>query len=119
MRCVCENCGKVKIFEDGDGPFNAGWDWPPRMGFWGIVSARTCGDPGCNITTSVWSRLNTKEENPPELTQHQRDTIERIVLERYLQEGAWEERFDDPAEVRSALVWYIGEDSERKDRLGN
>ena len=42
---ICEVCGKAKIMTS-EQAFNEGWDYPPRMGSFGIVSPRTCGDCG-------------------------------------------------------------------------
>lgn len=111
MRCVCEHCGKTAVFEDEDGPFNAGWDWPPRLGSWGVISPRNCESLGCNISTTVWWKISGMGGDAQELTERQREVVARIVLERYLQAGAWDEKFDDPNEVQAALVWFIGEEN--------
>ena len=36
--------------------FDQGWDYPPRMGIYGVISPRTCGK--CSITDTVWWKLN-------------------------------------------------------------
>lgn len=51
---VCENCGKTEELEEEEG-FQAGWDYPPRLGVFGMLSPRLC--PECPITTSLWWRL--------------------------------------------------------------
>ena len=40
---ICEVCGKTEILTPKEA-FNEGWDYPPRMGGFGIVGPRTCGD---------------------------------------------------------------------------
>ena len=40
---ICEVCGKTETLTPEEA-FNEGWDYPPRMGGFGIVGPRTCGD---------------------------------------------------------------------------
>ena len=42
-RYICEVCGKVKILTT-DEAFEKGWDHPPFIGEFGVVSPRTCPD---------------------------------------------------------------------------
>ena len=53
---VCELCGKTKIMTP-EQAFNEGWDYPPRMGAFGIVSPRTCGD--CSMMDTLWMALQS------------------------------------------------------------
>ena len=53
---VCEVCGKTKIMTP-EQAFNEGWDYPPRMGAFGIVSPRTCGD--CSMMDTLWMALQS------------------------------------------------------------
>ena len=48
---ICEVCDVTEELEP-DGAFNSGWDYPPFMGAWGVVGARTC--PSCTIDKTAW-----------------------------------------------------------------
>ncbi|MCJ0907526.1 hypothetical protein MTX36_29455, partial [Rhodococcus sp. ARC_M6] len=72
---VCEVCGIDEILTP-EAAFEAGWDYPPRMGQFGVISPRTCGHCGMNET--VWWALTVGGTNPGMLTDTQRATIERI-----------------------------------------
>jgi len=51
LRHICENCGKEVLLTSEDA-WEQGWDYPPKMGTFKVVSPRTCGD--CGIETSLW-----------------------------------------------------------------
>ena len=72
---ICEVCGKTEIMTPEEA-FNGGWDYPPRMGGFGIVGPRTCGD--CPINLTVWWALVSEKKSVSELSQQQRETIKRI-----------------------------------------
>lgn len=73
---LCETCDKHENLTP-DEAYAAGWDYPPFMGAWGVVSPRTCGD--CDISTTAWWHLTTQgTENLPE---RHRTTILRIAAE--------------------------------------
>ena len=72
---ICEVCGKIEILTPEEA-FNEGWDYPPRMGGFGIVGPRTCGD--CPINLTVWWALVSEKKSVSELSQQQRETIKRI-----------------------------------------
>lgn len=59
LRYTCENCGRVEIYDDPEEAFQAGWDYPPRMGQFGVIGPRTC--PNCAINTTLWWKLATGE----------------------------------------------------------
>lgn len=44
MKYVCEVCGNTEIMTPEEA-YQEGWDYPPFMGSYGVVSARTC--PRC------------------------------------------------------------------------
>lgn len=52
----CEACGK-KGFITADEANNSGWDYPPNMGAFGLLSPRTCGD--CTIENTLFWKINT------------------------------------------------------------
>ena len=72
---ICEVCGKTEILTLEE-VFNEGWDYPPRMGGFGIVGPRTCGD--CPINLTVWWALVSEKKSVSELSQQQKETIKRI-----------------------------------------
>jgi hypothetical protein len=75
-RYECEVCGRVEHLTEKDA-FDTGWDYPPFIGEWGVVSPRTCGAAACGIqNTAYWAVLN---ELP--LTVQQAATIKRITEE--------------------------------------
>ena len=75
---ICEVCGKTEILTPEEA-FMKGWDYPPRMGQFGVVSARTCGD--CAITGTAWWALVCENKSFQELTPKQQETIRRIQQE--------------------------------------
>lgn len=54
----CEVCGK-KEYITAEQAFNNGWDYPPHIGVFGVLSQRTCGD--CPITSTLWFRMMQKK----------------------------------------------------------
>lgn len=52
----CEVCGK-KEFITADEAYNTGWDYPPNMGVFGLLSPRTCGN--CHIDETLFWKINT------------------------------------------------------------
>ena len=47
----CEVCGK-KEYMTAEEAFNAGWDYPPGTGYWGLLGSRTCG--GCLLKDTLF-----------------------------------------------------------------
>ena len=72
---ICEVCGKTELLTPEEA-FNEGWDYPPRMGGFGIVGPRTCGD--CPINLTAWWALVSEKKSVSELSQQQKETIKRI-----------------------------------------
>ena len=75
---ICEVCGKTEIMTP-DEAFENGWDYPPRMGAFGVVSPRTCGD--CAINLTAWWSLACEKKSINELSEMQKETIKRIQQE--------------------------------------
>ncbi len=76
---ICEVCGKTKIMTS-EQAFNEGWDYPPRMGMFGIVSPRTCGD--CSMMDTLWMALQSgKIKGVDDMTVDQRVVLARIQNE--------------------------------------
>lgn len=74
----CEACGEIALLTSEDG-FEAGWDFPPRMGTLGVVSPRTCGT--CAINETVWWALTVDKKSIDDCTPHQRQVLARILNE--------------------------------------
>ena len=77
-RYVCEVCGKTAVLTEEEA-FQQGWDYPPFMGEYGVISARTC--PNCTINETVRWALMVDHKQYAELTEKQKETIERILNE--------------------------------------
>ena len=75
---ICEVCGKTEVL-DSDEAYRLGWDYPPNMGAFGVVSPRTCGS--CGIQDTLWWALQVEKKQVGELTDSQRETLMRILGE--------------------------------------
>lgn len=74
----CESCGREELLTPDDA-YNAGWDFPPRMGTWGVISPRTC--PNCGIKNTVWWAIAIEKRNIDDMTPEQRKVVGRILDE--------------------------------------
>ena len=74
----CESCGHEELL-DSDTAYDAGWDFPPRMGIWSVISPRTC--PNCAISKTVWWAIAIDKHSIDTLTPHQRKVVGRILEE--------------------------------------
>ncbi|MFT4298309.1 MAG: hypothetical protein QM597_01535 [Aeromicrobium sp.] len=75
----CEVCGREERLTS-QAAYEAGWDFPPRMGAWEVVSPRTCGQ--CGMGQTVWWAITMEGVTAEGLTEHQRDVVARITAER-------------------------------------
>lgn len=75
----CEVCD-LKLLLTPEIAFNLGWDYPPRMGAWGIISPRTCGN--CTIDGTAWWALVALKTPVEELSDKHLATVHRIIQER-------------------------------------
>ncbi len=76
---ICEVCGKTKIMTP-EQAFEEGWDYPPKMGAFGIVSPRTCGN--CNMRDTLWMAIQTgRIKGIEDMTPEQRIVLNRIINE--------------------------------------
>ena len=75
---VCEVCGKEEILTPEEA-FERGWDYPPNMGMFGVLSPRTCGD--CVITDTIWWKLTQEHIKPEELSDKDKISLKRIMSE--------------------------------------
>jgi len=77
---ICEVCGKTKVMTP-EQAFNEGWDYPPNMGTFGVISPRTCGDGRCNMTKTLWWALVQEHKEVKNLTEEQKIVLRRIQNE--------------------------------------
>ena len=75
---ICEVCGRTELLTP-DEAFRSGWDYPPRMGTFGVVSPRTC--PDCTILDTVWVAVAMRKTPVEELTPKQTAAFFRIMGE--------------------------------------
>lgn len=57
----CEVCG-AKEFISAQEAFDKGWDYPPNIGHFGMLSPRTCGN--CLIKDTLFWKINTSGKLP-------------------------------------------------------
>ena len=80
----CEVCGK-KEFITAEEAFNSGWDYPPNIGMFGILSPRTCGD--CMMQDTLYWKIQTSDDIRYKLLSRDVLTADEILtLERILNE---------------------------------
>ena len=77
----CEVCGE-KVFCTAEEAFEAGWDYPPQMGTFGLLGPRTCGK--CNLNDTLFWKV--QQQNLPivfenELTEQERKPWQCIKKE--------------------------------------
>jgi len=78
LRHICEVCG-LEQTATPDEAFDAGWDYPPRMGVFGVLSPRTC--PDCTIDKTLWWAITVNHVDAETVTDAQRATLARIMGE--------------------------------------
>jgi hypothetical protein len=79
LRHICEVCGKQEDLTPAEG-FYQGWDYPPRLGSFGVVSPRTCGDCGIDKTL-YWRIINTPKGEQYHATDKDIELVKRIQAE--------------------------------------
>lgn len=80
LRYICENCGKIGLYHNAEEGFNEGWDYPPKMGKYGILGPRTCGK--CLINTTLyWAIITGEIQSDDDMTTEQQLTMLRILGE--------------------------------------
>lgn len=72
----CEVCN-VEVLQTPDEAFDAGWDYPPNVGTFGVLSPRTCGD--CPMDKTAWWAIAVQHrKTAEELGPQHLATIERV-----------------------------------------
>ena len=75
----CEVCDKKEILTELES-IQQGWDYPPHIGVWGVVSPRTCGD--CSMMdTAYWAIITAPDKENLRLSEKHLATCERIMKE--------------------------------------
>ena len=78
----CEVCGK-KEFVTAEEAFQDGWDYPPNIGYFGLLGPRTCGN--CSLQDTLYWKINTNGSLPlvieGELSEEELVTWRRIKAE--------------------------------------
>jgi len=74
----CESCG-CKESLTSDDAYEVGWDFPPRMGTWGVVSPRTC--PKCPMRQTAWWAMAVEKRGFDDLTPRELKAVGRILEE--------------------------------------
>lgn len=74
----CEVCGKEELLTTEEA-YRAGWDYPPKMGAWGVISPRTC--PACPMNRTLWWAVQMDGYDAKQLSPEQRQVAERITAE--------------------------------------
>ncbi len=78
LRHICEVCDRDELLTPAQA-FDSGWDYPPRMGMFGVVSPRTCGN--CGIESTLWWAVAMENRAGDELTEKQYAVLARIQSE--------------------------------------
>ena len=78
FKYTCEVCGKTEILTP-DEAYQVGWDYPPFMGSYGIVSPRTC--PDCQMLDTAWAALELRKIPYEDLNEKQKEAVQRIKAE--------------------------------------
>ena len=78
LRHICEVCGKEELLTANEA-YAQGWDYPPKMAHYGVLSPRTCGS--CPITGTAWWAVVCEGKDLESLSISQKKTVRRIVDE--------------------------------------
>lgn len=78
LRHICEVCGRDEILTPA-AAYEAGWDYPPRMGAFGVIGPRCC--PSCPNDKTVWWALTMDGYTDDMLSESQQLTVARILAE--------------------------------------
>lgn len=78
IKHVCEVCGKEELLTSEQG-FEQGWDYPPKMGTYKVISPRKCGD--CSINNTLWWVVTVEGRQLADLDEKQVQTLNQILQE--------------------------------------
>jgi hypothetical protein len=72
----CEVCG-LELLLTPEIAYSLGWDFPPKMGTFGVISPRTCG--ACGVEGTAWFALAVHKQSMEEISEKHYATVLRIV----------------------------------------
>ena len=79
---ICEQCGHRELLTPQEA-FDAGWDYPPVMGVFGVLTQRNC--PKCRMDESLYWRVafdrSARLDDRSTMTPHEQSTLGRILME--------------------------------------
>lgn len=75
VRHICEVCDTEEVLTP-EAAYEAGWDYPPRMGLFGVISPRTC--PCCSVNQTAWWAIVVDGFTPDMLSSRQSAAVARI-----------------------------------------
>ena len=75
---ICEVCGKREVLTQEEA-YYAGWDYPPFLGKYGVLSPRTC--PCCPINKTVCWKIACDGVPIAKLSEKDKEVIQRIKSE--------------------------------------
>ena len=75
---ICEVCDKTELLTPADA-YDQGWDYPPKMGIYKLVSPRKCGD--CGMLDTLWYELVVRKTPRTQLSPRHKLTLIRILTE--------------------------------------
>ncbi len=78
LRHICEVCGADEVLTP-EAAHEAGWDYPPKMGVFGILGPRTCSQ--CSVGQTAWWALTMDGFTVDMLSETQQATVARILEE--------------------------------------
>nr|WP_186447038.1 hypothetical protein [Mycolicibacterium porcinum] len=78
LRHMCEVCGVEEVLTP-DEAYEAGWGYPPRHGWFGVIGPRVC--PRCPSIATVWWALTCDGYTEEMLSGRQREVVARIRAE--------------------------------------
>lgn len=86
---ICEVCGKRESLT-AQQAFQAGWDYPPTIGPFGVIAPRTCGN--CGIKDTLWWAVTVEKKSLEQIRPAQKQAVSRISREPWNLLAETEER---------------------------
>ena len=102
---ICEVCGK-KEFMTAEAAYIKGWDYPPKMGDFGVVGPRTCGD--CGIEQTVWWNImkSAKDKESAE----NKENVENLSVDKQKSDSAHTGMDTMTEEHKKAVIMRIAKE---------
>lgn len=114
----CEVCGKKELLT-AQSAFDDGWDYPPKMGSFGVLGPRTCGN--CSLTDTLYWKVTAENKaalpivSDAMLTPKERVTWARIKAEpeSLLEEEAYQWQDD----IEGIIQYIDGMEGKEDDNI--